>query len=89
MWEAISTSDRGDYIKKLTLSNGEILPDPYAIHDDLWIVDDKKWPAIVWPDIYNYLIQTPSVYTREMIRAYKSLDAYNYVLCGHVQLVKL
>ena len=54
MWEAlVPRSDRGGYIKKLTLSisNGEILPDPYAIHDDLWIVDDKKWPAIVWPDI--------------------------------------
>lgn len=27
----------------------------------------------------------PSVYTREKLKAYKSLDAYNFVLCGDVQ----
>ena len=48
----------------------------------------SKWPAIIWRDIYSYLIEKPSVYTKDNLRAYKSLDVYNYVLCGHVQNVK-
>ena len=28
------------------------------------------------------------MYTREKLQAYKSLDAYEYVACGHVQNVK-
>ncbi len=47
--------------------------------------DETKWPSIQWPEIYNYLIDTPSVNTRDKLKAYKSLDAYNFVLCGHVQ----
>lgn len=27
------------------------------------------------------------MFTHEKLRAYKSLDAYNYVVCGHVQMV--
>ena len=33
-------------------------------------------------------IEKPSVYTREKLRAYKSLDADEYFVCGHVQNVK-
>lgn len=84
----LSSSDRAGYLSKLVLSNGHQLPDPYSIPAEQWVVDRSKWPPISWPDIYNYLIQTPSVYTKENLRAYKSLDAYNYVLCGHVQNVK-
>ncbi len=85
---SISSSDCTDYLKKLVLSNGEKLPDPYNIPSDEWISDMSKWPAIIWPDIYCYLIEKPSVYTKDNLRAYKSLDAYNYVLCGHVQNLK-
>ena len=47
--------------------------------------DVRKWPALEWPEIYAYLIEKPSVYTKEKLRAHKSLDTYNYVACGHVQ----
>ena len=35
-------------------------------------------------NIYNFLIETPSLYTGESLKAYKSLDAYNYYLNGWV-----
>lgn len=72
------------YINKLTLSNGVRFPDPYSLSGQ-WVKDPAKWPKLQWPDIYLYLIEKPSVYTKEKIKAYKSLDAYHFVLCGHVQ----
>lgn len=82
----LSNTDRESYLEKLTLSNGIRLPDPCTIVE--WIEDVSRWPNIQWPDIYTYLVEKPSVYTREKLRAYKSLDAYEYVVCGHVQNVK-
>ena len=70
----------------MTLTNGVRLPDPCSINE--WVDDVSKWPNIQWPDIYTYLIEKPSVYTREKLRAYKSLDGYEYVVCGYVQNVK-
>lgn len=83
---SLSTKDREAYFKKLTLTNGRQLPDPCLINE--WENDVSKWPDIQWPDIYLYLVEKPSVYTREKLRAYKSLDAYDYVICGHVQDVR-
>ena len=53
--------------------------DPYEISDD-WIDDISLWPPVEYGDIHNYLIETPGPYTREKLRAYKSLDAYNYYI---------
>ncbi len=36
-------------------------------------------PDVQYPDIYNYFIDTPSIYTKEDL---KSLDAYKYLLAG-------
>jgi hypothetical protein len=80
--------DRLLYLEKLVLTSGEEIPDPYSIGEADWIVDIREWPIISWPDIHGYLIDTPSLYTKEKLRAYKSLDAVNYVLCGHVQEIK-
>lgn len=85
---SLTADDRADYLKKLTLSNGVCLPDPYTISEDLWCADRNSWPVLIWQDIYSYLIDTPSVYTKEKVRAYKSLDAFNYVLSGHLQGIK-
>ncbi len=59
---SLDNLDRADYINKLLLSNGEKLQDPFAIPDHEWVLDMSKWPSILWPDIYTYLIEEPSVY---------------------------
>ena len=59
------------------------LPDPYSLCD--WSNDIGKLPEISWRDVTEYLIDTPSVYTKEALKAYKSLEAYDYFVCGHVQ----
>lgn len=82
----LTLKDLESYLNKLTLANGKQLPDPYGITE--WEEDPGKWPDIQWPDIHLFLVEKPSVYTREKLRAYKSLDAYDYVLCGHVQNLK-
>ena len=44
--------------------------------------------TLQWSDIHCYLIKKPSVYTREKVHTYKSMDAYQFAVCGHVQEVK-
>ena len=79
------------YLKKLTIRDGEIpLPDPYLCEGN-WVDDVSQsqcqWPGTEYGDIYQYLVETPGPYTRDNMKAYKSLEAYNYFQSGHVQTV--
>lgn len=59
-----------------------------SIREEDW----NNWPSVKYPDIYNYLIQTPSLYTGESLKAYKSLEVYNYysnVWIDKVKVMKL
>ena len=67
------------YSEKLTVDGREI-QDPYEILDDSWIDDVTKWPKVEFSDLYTYLIETKGHFTKENLRAYKSLEAYNYFL---------
>ena len=80
----LEKSDQLRYVKKLTLNNDEVLPDPYAITVG-WEDDVLRLPDIAYPDIFNYLIESSSDYTKDKMKAYKSLEAYNFFVSGHVQ----
>ena len=84
-FNGLSTTDKEHYVKKLTLNNGTILPDPYEVTNEKLLSDVTLLPDIAFADISFYLIETPSEFTRDKIRAYKSLEAYNFFVSGHVQ----
>ena len=61
-------------------SDPNVLIDPYEIEEDEWIDDVTLWPPVDFGDIYTYLVDTPGEFTRERLKAYKSLDAFNYYI---------
>ena len=73
----LTSDDRKKYEEKLITADGTVLPDPYTLVEN--------WKDITWADICNYLINTSSLYTNENLKAYKSLEAYNFFVSGHVQ----
>ena len=77
-------SDREVYTTKLLLKTGEQLPDPFSLNNG-WLNDITMLPECYWRDVTEYLIDTPSRFTKEATKAYKSLEAYDYFMCGHVQ----
>ena len=75
------------YDKKLTTEDGKKLPDPKSLKD--WKNNVALLPDVNWPDIYNYLVNTPREYTHESMKACKSLKAYEFFVSGHVHNVFL
>lgn len=74
---------RKRYLEKLKVG-GQELDDPFAISHDQWLDDLTKWPEFEFGDVYMYLIDSEGVYTRGKLKAYKSLDVYNYYYNGYV-----
>ena len=46
-----------------------------------------KWPNLESGALYTYLTDSMGLFTKEKLRAYKSLEAYNYFYNGYVQTV--
>ena len=61
------------------------IEDPYLHWEHSTLKEEwQNWPKVEYPDIYNFLIQSPSIYTGESLKAYKSLDAYNNYMNGWI-----
>ena len=72
------------YDDKLNLI-GENVDDPYTIPLSTQSSNhSEKWPDVEYPDIYNYLVNTRSPYTKDMLKAYISLEGYKYFTAGWV-----
>ena len=62
LWDEIK------YKHKLTLTNGRLLPDLYGNNEN-WKSDAKLMPDVSWSDMYNYLVNSPSEYTHNNLKA--------------------
>ena len=82
--EHLCERDKQRYKDKITV-NGILLRDPFQITEKEWINDPSLRPPVQFGDIWNYLVNTPGQYTAESLRAYKSLDGYNFFVSGHVR----
>ena len=51
-------------------------------------LDADRLPPVEAMDLASYLVLETIFYTQESFKAYKSLQAYNYVVSGFVQSVK-
>lgn len=90
--EYMSTEDRKRYKEKLQVSvTGTFVAfkRPYDVWHDHRVLSDSPstWPNLSYDDLYSYLIESPAPFTREKLKAYKSLEAYDYFVSRKVGAV--
>ena len=73
------------YLRKLELCGLNVCP--YQLPADAWKNEPTQWPNLEWPEIYDYLVNTPGIYTREAMKNRKSLEAHNQFSSGWVRTV--
>ena len=78
--QVLKEDSKKRYDNKLKLLNCE--EDPYKQLESpgtfsSMVIQWHEWPDLMYPDIYNYLILTPSLYNHEQLKSYNSLDGYN------------
>ena len=84
-YQELSKEAKHRYNEKLDMLH--LKADPYTFSYEEWSSDISLWPEVEYPDIYDYLINTPSPYTKDELKAYKSLEGYKYCTDGWVDQV--
>ncbi|KAJ8910241.1 hypothetical protein NQ315_002565 [Exocentrus adspersus] len=69
------------YKQKLDIINGV---DPFCLSDEMFSYNVKNFPKVTNMDIIAYLVLSKSYYTKQQMKAYKSLEAYKYFEAGFV-----
>ncbi|EDO30929.1 predicted protein [Nematostella vectensis] len=61
--------------------------DPYLLKPSQCSDDLADFPCVEYPDIVNYLVLQTSWATGQQMKAYKSLEAYNFFVSGWVNSI--
>ncbi|KXJ11481.1 hypothetical protein AC249_AIPGENE106 [Exaiptasia diaphana] len=72
---------------KITLDGEKlVVNNPYESWDDekYWNNHPTSWPNIQFGDIWIYLVESPGPFTKERLKCYKSLLAYDYFISRKV-----
>lgn len=80
----LNVEDRKKYNEKLKITLGI---DPYNVNSKFFSDLMDLWPEVEFPDIVTYLLFSKSPYTKEQLKAYKSLEAYQYFVDGFVSCI--
>jgi hypothetical protein len=59
--------------------------DPYRLKKSDFSYNHDDFPFITFPDISNYLVLSMSFYTTQQMKAFKSMEAYNFFVSGWVK----
>ena len=78
----LTLQDSIRYKEKIYVIGGQ---DPYEIPAESMSKDAEILPSISYPDIVNYLIFSPSPFTKDELKAYKGLEAYKQYVDGYVR----
>ena len=71
----VQSCSKERYLEKLKIIG--MVECPYTIAAEFWEKNSTQWPDLEYPEVYQYLIETPGVFTTEAMANRKSLDAYN------------
>ena len=82
--QTLTNESRKKYQEKLNLINNI---DPYNVSSNFFTDSVEMWPNVEYPDIVTYFLCSTSRYTKEQIKAYKSLESYQYFVAGWVRCV--
>ena len=84
-FKQLDAADKKRYKEKLSKLGLRI--DPYLMDADQWSTSRNVWPSVEFPDICVYLLNSPSPYTKEALKAYKSSEVYAHFVVGFVDQV--
>ena len=84
LYEQLDSSGKTRYKEKLHML--QLRSDPYLLDKNSRLAERSLWPPVEFPDVFVYLINSPSPYTKE---ALKSIDAWLYFVAGFVTELKV
>lgn len=68
----LSGDSRARYTAKVTALG--LTVDPYSLPKESWVGEPEKIPEVSWSDMFLYMIQTPSAYTKEEMKVGTSVE---------------
>ena len=88
-FKSLDPIHRKRYLEKLLLMGLDDHGDPYASHNTNNFVEDMTlWPPVECGHIFGYFVECPSVFTKQELLQWKSMEAYNYFKNGFVLVMK-
>ena len=78
----LKSNVRARYLQKIEVCDGI---DPYCLKKKDFSYEFVDFPSVSFPDISNYLVLSTSFYTTKQMKAFKSMEAYNFFVCGWVK----
>ncbi|XP_051801043.1 uncharacterized protein LOC127533052 isoform X2 [Acanthochromis polyacanthus] len=83
-FRALDSNSQTRYIEKLKFCDSI---DLYALSTKDLDYELEKYPPVQFPDISNYLVLQTSFCTAKQMKAWKSMDSYNFFVCGWIKEV--